>query len=226
MKQIQSFTYTIPGSGAIQIPSTNENWYLLASTGAVSVRGDTFGKIGPIVAGQGLQQTPFNRLEVFDESGASNTFTILLCPNEFVNQVFSGSVSLVQSSLDTLRQPLAYTASKHTNGALAANTADTCFLGAANPNGAILLYASCGNREATVNNMGFILKATAPANVFDGDPVLMALPQPNDTGANNFAAQLAIPQFIPAGQGLHFISSAAITATGFGHRSARWKLLP
>ena len=61
----------------------------------MTVRGDTFGTLPSLVAGQGLKSVPFNRLELVDTSGAPNTVSILLTPAEFINQVFSGSVAVV-----------------------------------------------------------------------------------------------------------------------------------
>lgn len=109
--------------------------------------------------------------------------------------------------------------------ALAANTADLVIDPTLNVNGAIVHYASIGNREVNVNNMAFLIKSSAPATVVDGVPLLFATPQPNDSGANNFAGMLPQPVFVPAGQGVYFIGTLAISASGFHHRACRFTLL-
>lgn len=229
MKQLQVYTYTIPALGSVQIPAPNDNWIVTASTGQLAVRGDTFGKLTGIVAGQGLKSVPFSRLELIDESGAPNTVTILLAPVEFVNQVFSGSVTLVQPSIDSLanliRRPLAATGSYKATTLINANVADPVFLAAANVNGAILLTAQmCGRDAAGFARQAFITKATAPANILDGEVILQSEALLNDTAATT-GGQLDGAQFIPAGLGLYYITDLGLNAVAPNMRSARYILL-
>lgn len=229
MRQLQSYTYTIPALGSVQIPAPNDNFIVTASTGVLAVRGDTFGKLTGIVAGQGLKNVPFNRLELIDESGAPNTVTILLTPAEFVNQVFSGSVTLVQPSIDAMaeliRRPLAATGNYKATTLINANTPDTVFAPGANVNGAILLTAQmCGRDAAGFARQVFIAKASAPATVVDGEVMLGSLAVLNDTAATT-AGQLQTAQFIPAGLGLYFITDLGLLATAPNMRAARYRLL-
>ncbi len=228
MRQLQVYTYTIPALGSVQIPAPNDNFIVQASTGTVSVRGDTFGTLPNLVAGQGLKMVPFSRLELIDTSGAPNTVTILITPAEFVNQVFSGSVAIVGSlALDTatinglVRPPLP-TNTWSDSSTLVNNTPLTIFNAAANLNGAILWAAGSTDIASSNQRQTFVAKATAPASVFDGDVIVMSdVCQAAVDNALN--CRLYNPQRIAAGLGLYFISSVNGVA-GYG-RHARYTLL-
>lgn len=229
MKQLESYTYTVPANGSVQIPAPNDNFYVMAATGPLSVRGDTFGRLRGMVAGQGLKGVEFNRLELIDESGAPNTVTILLTPAEFVNQVFSGSVAVVGSipltaaTIADLKTPLAPNGFLSATGALAANTPVTLVTPAANVNGVVLLYANCNDLNATVIDMTFLHKASAPTSIYDGTP-LVASDIVAMTGTSYaMAGRLETPAFVPAGQGVYFIAGSATSA--LNRRHARWRVL-
>lgn len=61
----------------------------------MSLTGDTFGTIGPILAGQGVESSPFQRLVLTDNTGAVNRGTILVADNKFVDDRITGSVEVV-----------------------------------------------------------------------------------------------------------------------------------
>lgn len=212
MKQLQAYTYTLPANGSVQIPAPNDNFIIQASTGPVSVRGDTFGKMAGLVAGQGLKSVPFNRLELFDESGAPNTVTILLSPVEFINQVFSGSVvvpggvALVQATIDALTRPELPTAFWNSTAQMAVNTAQTVFLAAANTNGAIIWTAESADWSTGNGVAAFVAKATTPANPADGSVVAQSWYTGGET-KSLLGIRLARPVRIPAGLGLYFIGN-------------------
>lgn len=109
---------------------------------------------------------------------------------------------------------------------IAANTADPVFLAGANANGAILLSADIGIWDNTTNaNGAFVSKATAPTTVVDG-AVLLASKFTGVGGATMAAnGTLTYPQFIPAGQGLYFITNAAVIAANGFSRACRYKML-
>lgn len=235
MKQIQSYTYDVPAGGAIAIPATNDNFYINAATGPITVRGDTFGSLKGLIAGQGLKDVPFGRLEVVNEGGAVNTVTILLTPAEFVNQVFSGSVTIVGGVLtDTqLRASPVIVAdrpelvtSTWTNAALwgAANSSVNVFTAGANVNGAIVWAAGANDQSASGAPQSFVAKATAPANILDGDVIAMTRNQVlSATPLFYKELDLIHPQRIAAGLGLWFISAFAGSAAG--NRFCRYQLL-
>ncbi len=213
MKQLQVYTYTIAALGSVQIPATNDNFIVLASTGPVSVRGDTFGKLPSLVAGQGLKMVPFQRLELIDESGAPNTVTILLAPVEFVNQVFSGSVNVVgELALDAatmigVQRPELPTHNWQSIAAAAAGAPITVFLPAANVNGAIVWAASATEVNAALIHMTLLAKASAPAGLVDGEVIASSVV--SAIGANMHSnIFLPRPQRIAAGLGLYYYPSA------------------
>lgn len=232
MKQIQSYTYTIPANGSVQIPATNDNFIVQAATGPVTVRGDTFGTLPSLVAGQGLKAVPFSRLELKDESGAPNQVTLLLSPAEFVNQVFSGSVAIVGGVLtDTqlraqavgVRTAEAPTGDWKQSGGIASNTPQQIVAPGANVNGLVLLAAGGYDYIAGVNGFTFLAKATPPAGIIDGEILLMSQITAYD-GAGTFkGCVLPTPQFIAAGLGLYFVASYA--TNGGSARHARYRLL-
>lgn len=213
MKQLQVYTYTLPALGSVQIPAPNDNFIVLASTGPVSVRGDTFGKMPSLVAGQGLKMVPFNRLELIDESGAPNTVTILLAPVEFVNQVFSGSVNIVgalaldAATMNGVQRPELPTNNWNSLAAAAAGVPLTVFAPGANPNGAIVWAASATEVNAALIHMTFLAKASAPAGLVDGDVIASSVVAA--IGANMHSnIYLPAPQRIAAGLGLYYYPSA------------------
>lgn len=224
MKQIQTYTYTIAANGSVQVPATNDNFIILAASGPVTVRGDTFGTLPNLVAGQGLKAVTFNRLELKDASGAPNTVTLLMAPAEFVNQVFSGSVSIVPTDIALLQQPQRLATSYVDSSGLLANTAKNVFTAGVNLNGAILLSAT-GKYQAgpTIFSYGATLlaKATAPASLIDGHVIAgdHVSVWTGNLCERNF--EVFTPQFIPAGLGLWFICSDAAQ----GLTAARYILL-
>lgn len=230
MKELQQYTYTIPANGSVQIPAANDNFIIQASTGPLAVRGNTFGRMRGLVAGQGFKQVPFDRLELFDESGAPNTVTLLMSPAEFVNQVFSGSVVIVgalaldAATIAALTQA-SYGASFDSVAALAATSVEAVFLAAANVNGAVIKAASWSGQNAgtPVTSSGLIAHTAAPAAFTSGD-VLMQLK--NDAvqggGAIAYSGSLDREIFVPAGKGVWFWNQ---TLEAVGARRVLYTLL-
>lgn len=219
MKQLQRYTYTLPPSGTVQIPAPNDNFHILAATGPVTVRGDTFGTFHGLVAGQGLKGVPFNRLELFDESGAPNTVTVLITPAEFVNQVFSGAVTVTSPRLAVSQAEYASNFYA-TAGAIAANTPATILAPGANVNGAIIVSAEMADYMAADGVQSFVARGSAPANVADGQIICMSSAV-SKVGAGVVAVggSLRTHFRINAGAGIYFISSVAGSGGGMRHCS-------
>jgi hypothetical protein len=104
------------------------------------------------------------------------------------------------------------------NSAMVANTAITVFTPASNTNGVILLTAYA--LDASGNSQAFIAKTSAPANVIDGEVMVQTM---QFSSPNLQSIALITPQYIAAGKGLYFISTAA--GGGGWSRSARYKTL-
>lgn len=231
MKQLQTYQYQIPAFGAVMIPAANDNFIVLASTGPVTVRGDTFGTLTNLIAGQGLKMVPFNRLELVDTSGAPNTVTILLTPAEFVNQVFSGSVSIVggvltdaqlRASAVPVRVAELPVQDWSSSATMGAGGVLTIFAAGANLNGALIHQMEAMDGAATYTPQSFVAKATLPINTLDG--VVLAQSIAGTVGATIFSSiRREFPTRIPAGLGLFFVSG---TAGGGGFiRNCRYTLL-
>jgi hypothetical protein len=144
----------------------------------------------------------------------------------------SGPVALDSATLLALEQinvrPEAPTASYATSGTVAANTPITIFVPGANLNGAIILNAHIAWQDAGINHTtAFLCKSGAPpATVTDGSIILMANVKQYYSASLAFGeAWLPINQFIPAGEGLYFISTSALPSLSQNIRSCRYRLL-
>lgn len=106
---------------------------------------------------------------------------------------------------------------------MAANTPDTIFSAASNPNGAILLDAfGSGHSAGSPVQPTFIAKATAPANVTDGEVIYSAPCVGYGGGTWVNAGDMPAPRYIPPGTGLYFLVTDPAT---FCMRHCRYKLL-
>jgi hypothetical protein len=95
MKPAQIYVYTVPAGGVVSIPVEGSFFKIISSTGPVSVGGDAFGTIGPILAGQGLKDEKFRGLQVQDASGQINVVKILIADRGFVDDRVTGEVSVI-----------------------------------------------------------------------------------------------------------------------------------
>lgn len=106
---------------------------------------------------------------------------------------------------------------------LAADTPYEIFAAAANTNGAILLDAfGSGHSAGSPVQPTFIAKATAPANVTDGEIIFSAPCVGYGGGTWVCAGDMPAPRLIPAGLGLYFIVTDPAT---YCMRHARYKFL-
>ena len=138
-----------------------------------------------------------------------------------------GTMSLDAAALTALEQinvrPESISGDYNVVGALVANTPVNVITAVSNVSGAIIYSAAYYDVSAGPLPGGLIGKATAPANLQDGDPILMAGQTLAFTGVNIVSANLTIPQYLAPGKAAWFISGGATAATSV--RAARWKLL-
>lgn len=226
MKQLQIYDFSMAAGGSFQLPVSGTYFRILTTVGNVSVTGDTFGKLGPISRGQGLEDSLYNRLTIRDESGAPNSGTILVSDANFIDQTLYGSISLAGAvdisvaSQNAIRRPEPASGFLVDLSTIAANTAITFFTPAANVSGAILLSATSSDNAAN-NTQAFIAHTSAPANISTGE--ILALATNVSSTLNVCSINLKNPIFIPAGKGLYFLGST-LGAAGYA-RAARWRLL-
>jgi hypothetical protein len=236
MKTLQIYDFSMAAGGSFVLPVSGNYFRIITTTGNVNVVADTWGKLGPISRGQGLENSLYNRLTIQDASGAPNSGTILVSDANFIDQTLYGSISLAGAvSLDSATllaleqvnvRPEAQTGTFKSNSVIAANTPETVFTAGANSNGAIILTCGFTVLLSAVSVIGaaFLSKATAPTTSVDGDLILSA--QSNGYGANSWgyeAGQLQKEQFISAGVGLYFISTAGCAVNSLRH--CRYKML-
>jgi len=94
MKNLQIYDFSMTAGGSFQLPVSGQYFRILTTLGNVAVIGDTFGKLGPINRGQGMKETPYNRLTIVDVSGSANAGTILVSDADFIDQTLYGSITL------------------------------------------------------------------------------------------------------------------------------------
>lgn len=94
MKPTKKYTFTIAGSGVYRLQVSGDYFKILAASGLVRVKGK-WGELSSLVAGQGLENSEFDDLFFTDESGASNTITVLVGDRNFIDGL-TGSVTVTQ----------------------------------------------------------------------------------------------------------------------------------
>lgn len=95
MTPAKIYPFSIPAGGSFPLLVIGDYAKILTSSGPLTLQGDTFGSIGPILAGQGVQDSHFRRLVLEDESGATNNGTILIADNAFIDDRITGEVSVI-----------------------------------------------------------------------------------------------------------------------------------
>ena len=84
MLPTKKYTITIPANGSYRLLVEGMFFKITACTGAVNVISD-FGRLEAIQFGQGLEKTAFSYLLINDASGASNTVTVLVGDQNFID---------------------------------------------------------------------------------------------------------------------------------------------
>ncbi len=137
------------------------------------------------------------------------------------------TVALQAGDMSTLRRPESYTGVYTSSVMLAANTPEVVFSPAANVNGAIV-YAAQSVNYATLGNMeSYLAKASAPANIIDGVPIVVSQANVINSSNTNVISYTKLDRdvFVPPGLGLYFIASAAMSSAAGSVRFCRYRLL-
>lgn len=174
----------------------------------------------------------FDRITI--TSSAAQTISFFITKGEgdydrFVGNVnVLGYVALDAAALAAIQNRnlgFTYGASYKSTTAMGANTPDVIFTPASNVNGAILHSAQfqSGNNSGVLFTTAILAKASAPANINDGDGILSVDNVTMASGLNYYScASLKNAVRIPAGKGLYFISSIVENVS---NRSALYTLL-
>lgn len=92
MKPSGFYDFTIPAWGAYTLTVAGDYFKILAATGQVSVKAK-WGELRKLIAGQGLEASPFDRLELRDETGANNVIRIFVGDEKFIDGM-TGTVNI------------------------------------------------------------------------------------------------------------------------------------
>lgn len=134
------------------------------------------------------------------------------------------NVDLNPATLNTLTRPILPGASWNSSAVLVANTPVTIISPGANVNGALIFSMKARDDVgAATTRQVFIAKASAPANITDGEILAMTLPG-SVSGTSDFAyIDEQQPTRIAPGRGLYYLSSLGSGSSGL--RSCRYTLL-
>ena len=102
------YPVVIPAGQSAPLLVEGEYFKVLSSTGTLEITGDTFGQLGEILPGQGLENTRFKRLTLRDTSGGINTVQLLVAGEKFVDDRITGEVSIIDGNLARTRANQAF----------------------------------------------------------------------------------------------------------------------
>lgn len=89
----------VPANGSYPLLVEAEMFKLLeVSGGSIRVTGDSFGTIGDIKAGQGLEATPFKRITFTDTTGSPQVLQVLVASSRFIDDRITGDVSVIDGN--------------------------------------------------------------------------------------------------------------------------------
>ncbi|MDZ4102035.1 MAG: hypothetical protein U1E12_10210 [Hydrogenophaga sp.] len=230
---IEIVTATFAAGESRLFALTGQYFELIDSTFPVDVTLSDFygaqrGLMKAAEASFNLKNTEFGVIQI--TSASAQTIRFAYGTGEAGTRRAAGSVSivgtvpvdLVTADVEALRRPELPTGNWRDSTGLTANVPLTIFAAGANPNGALIWSMEAMDQSTGTQVQVFIAKATAPANVSDGEVIAQShVCARADT--NNFCMiKREYPTRIAAGLGLHFISSAAGSAW---FRNCRYSLL-
>lgn len=88
----QIYAVPLTANGSYRLLVAGQYFKILSATGAVRVESE-FGALSGLIAGYGLEDTPFSYLYITDQSGATNQVSIVVGDEKFVDTRVTGSVT-------------------------------------------------------------------------------------------------------------------------------------
>ncbi len=91
------YDFTVPANGAFLLTVAGDYWKIMSASGPLAIKAD-WGELRGLIAGQGLEDSPFQRLYITDQSGAPNVVRIFIGDRKFIDglqgtvQVQGGSI--------------------------------------------------------------------------------------------------------------------------------------
>jgi hypothetical protein len=91
MTPSQKYTFTLAAGAAQRLQVVGQFFRLISVTGAVKVQSETI-NLDALLTGDGIERTPFQWLQITDQSGAANTITIVVSDSAFLNAPVTNTV--------------------------------------------------------------------------------------------------------------------------------------
>jgi hypothetical protein len=148
MKPSGFYTYTLAANASINLPVTGDYFKVMSATGAVTVKSN-FGTLDDLIAGQGLENTPFLFLTIINKTASANTVRIFVGDENFIDGI-SGSLSVTKTVMPT--------GGSHANTQATVTNVAALF-DAANPSRQYLLIQN--NHATGILYLGFYAGVTA-----------------------------------------------------------------
>lgn len=92
------YDFQLTAGGVFNLGVIGTYYRILTCTGPIEVRRSGGSVLGPINAGQGERESPFQYLTLVDKTGSVNSGTILVTDANFVDDRITGEVSFVDGS--------------------------------------------------------------------------------------------------------------------------------
>lgn len=228
---------TFTAGQRVQYAGTGDFFRLLGTTAPVTVefykQGREIAERVDVEAGfaEQFRTIEFDRVDIFSATVQTVQWEVALGSEIRYDRgaaTISGSVDLNAATLNQLNRPLADTGTYKSTANITANTAEQLVAPGANLNGLIVQEAKiCLFGGASIALGAFITKASAPANVTDGDPVIYAGIFNTTSGGNTISRGDSDGNiWVPAGLGLYFICDTAIAVNAGGQvRMCRYRVL-
>lgn len=97
MKPCKIYTIDLGANASKELLVAGDFFLILTATGLVKIKAP-FGELDNVTVGQGLQNTPFERLMFTDKSGASNTITVFIGDENFITGIV-GSMAVTSNKV-------------------------------------------------------------------------------------------------------------------------------
>lgn len=221
MKSVTSYPFSMATGATFRIPAGGTYFRIQSASGPMNVTIEGAGTLPSMQSGQGIKDTPFDGLILRNTHTTSNSGSILVANEEFIDNRTYGVNDLSSGSLDTIRRPLQATGFYATAAPLTANTPEVIFSAASNVNGAIILSANWTTTAGGALITTLVANAVAPVSNVDGEVF-----GSSEWTASNFGSGcIQKEQYVAAGKGLYFISNGTEAGGSIGFKNCRFRLL-
>ena len=150
MKPSTFYDLAIAAGAAANLLVHGDYFKIMAATSPVTIRSD-FGELKDLIAGQGLEDTPFSYLTIVNTSGSTNTVRVFIGDEKFIDGM-SGAVAI--SSNAAARDAFTHTTATVTTtaaNAIAAGTRD--FLLIQNKSASGTIWVNFGGTATQANGL-------------------------------------------------------------------------